>query len=226
MRRLIVVLVLASVCFSALAANSTLTVLRAKLRVLLYQTDSTNTIYPDALLGDAIYQAQNVLLDTLPHSANWNCLKQGTISVVIGTTNYSLPADFRKVASLRYAGKPAIQIKPDEFFAKKDQATLKKDPMFFIMASKVYVFPTPTNTTQEINLIYQSMATTLATDTTEVCTMTQYDQPLLLAALYQVLMQDNQINRAAAVEKMFMNFVSLIQNGLTNTNVVEKVNAK
>jgi len=204
-------------------AATTLSDIRTKVRRLLYETDSTNTIYADALLNDFINMAQRMMVDQMPYSAHWNLLKVDTVSVSIGTPYYSLPSGFREILGVRVNQKAAIQVKASDYFGKIGQATIAKDPMFFLMNDYIYIFPTPTAVTQTAEVLFAVNVVDMETDTTEVQTLTEFDNLLSVGAAMLVLTNDNQQTRAAALEKVYTTLLTSTGQTLANSNVIEPV---
>lgn len=224
MKRLIIAILILFLCFD-IAGATTLSDARTRVREMLYETDSTNSIYSDTLLNEAIKEAQFMVLESLPFSANYNMLTTAAVTLINGQATYSLPADFWAYVSCSYKGTPAIQIRPEEYYGKVRQATIK-DPLFCIIASKLVLLPTPT-TGDTMEIQYVKTPTDLATDTTSISLLAEYDRLIAVGATWYILNLDNQATRAATTEKLFIALIQKKIDMLRNSNIVEKVtNAK
>ena len=224
--KILIIALLTSNAFIGVSCATSLSSLTTKVRTLLYETSSTNSLYADAQIYDAINQAQKFLLDIMPISAHYNMLTEATSSVTVGNNSATLPTDFRRIVQVKYNGKPAIQVNPETYYSTIGKATITTDPMFFIRGTKIYLFPTVASGTKEATLLYQKMPTELTASTHEISLLVDYDYLLVLSATQIILQNDNQVGRAAAIEKSLSNVLSPINNRFANTNVIEKVGTK
>lgn len=223
MRKILFALILSLVVIDA-AHATILSSVRTRVREYLYETDSTNTNFTDTMINESIRQAENMLMDALPASANYNLLQTAAVTLTASKNTYSLPSDFRKTIAVSYLNKPAIQIKPEELYAKQLLATTK-DPSFVILNSTIKFFPDPSaGSTAEI--LYLKQVTQLSSDGDTISTLLEYDNIITLIATSHLLKIDNQPLRAAEVDKLIQQYITLIQQNIINSNVIERVPVK
>lgn len=225
MRKIVFGIALTLLLINFAYASTSLLTTRGRVREYLYETDSTNTNYSDTMINESIKQAENMLMDALPASANYNLLQTAAVTLTASKNTYSLPTDFRKLIAASYLNKPCIQVKPEEFYAKPLNATTK-DPMFVILNSTIKFFPDPTSgATAEI--LYLKQVTQLTSDSDTLSTLLEYDNLVVLLATNHLLKLDNQVIRTQGIDQLIQQYITLIQQNIINSNVIEKVpNAK
>jgi len=221
------------------ADAATLATERARVREMLYETDSTNSVYSDALINEAINEGQNLLSNLLSYSANYeNVYYTYGLSSTTGETSIacaSVSVEFKKIisASILYPGgtvagiTPLIQVKPEEMPIRYYKGTLK-DPTFFIGNSTSNVkniFFYPANPGGTIGLYFTLLKpyTKLVTDSDTITVQDRYLNLLTLAAAMLVLTWDNQTTRAAALKQSLTDLLTIENNQMLNSNVIEKV---
>ena len=215
----IIIAILIILCMTSICEATTLSDVRTRVRELLYETDEVNTIYSNTLLNEAINEGQYMLLDILPSSANYNMKTTSSITLVSGTSAYSLPTDFRTIISSSANGKPIIQLREEEFFGKYVNATTK-DPMFCIFNNKINVYPNTLTGTLEI--MYMKQPTFMTADTNSITLLSEFDRLIALAATIYVLRIDGQTVRSEAIARQFLDEVAMKAGVYLNTNSVNK----
>ena len=204
---------------TSICEATTLSDVRTRVRELLYETDEVNTIYSNTLLNEAINEGQYMLLDILPSSANYNMKTTSSITLVSGTSAYTLPTDFRTIISSSANGKPIIQLREEEFYGKYVNATAK-DPMFCIFNNKINVYPNILTGTLEI--MYMKQPTFMTADTNSITLLSEFDRLIALAATIYVLRIDGQTVRSEAIARQFLDEVAMKAGVYLNTNSVNK----
>ena len=218
----------------------TLTEQIARTREYVYDNDSANAIYTDAQVTEAINSGQELLSNLLSYSANHENVK---ISYAISTTtgesylqisNVSNFARFKKVVSCGIAYPPnygiyipAIQVKPEEYPSRFSKGTLK-DPTFFIgdsgfTSSVVLFYPVNPGGVLVMNLLYLRGYTRLTTCSETITVQDRYLDLLTLASAMNLLTWDNQTTRAAAIKSSLTDQISIENNSMINSNVIERV---
>jgi len=212
-----------SICvilFVNIPANATtLAEIRYDVREALFETDEVNTIYTNKQINRAVRVAEGLMLDMLTPSVNYNLLTTAEIAVSTTEAYYTLPTNFYKLVACKYAGKPAIQVRPTEYYARTLQATLR-DPMFCIMGDKIQVFPMPTSDTQDVYLHYLRKPDSLDTDGAILSTATAHDDFVIWATCYTVLQQDGQTDRAAGFKALMMDHITTKNMFMDGSNVI------
>ena len=225
MKKFTVILILVmSMFMGGIAEATTLLDIRTSVRKYLFDNAPGLNSYQaflNAQIDEAINQSQLFILDTLPASANYNLVKTASLTIVNGQQDYAVPANFRKIISLAYNDKPAIQVKPEEFYSKVKSASLGKDPMFTILDSKIRLFPTPTSgLTAEVMFMAQPID--LTTEASVLSTLPEHDRLITMASIYFLMLASNNPTYAATIEKIVMNIVQSKANWYFNSNVIEK----
>lgn len=228
---LVIVLLIVSifVTTAAEATTSTSTLLDIRNAVRKYLFDNAPGLnsyqaFLNAQIDEAVNQAQLYILDVLPSSANYNLIQTATLSVVLNTADYDLPSGFRKIITLSYNSKPAIQVKPEEFYSKVKSASIDKDPMFTILNSKIRLFPTPTSSypTTTVEVMFMQEPTALTSESTQLSTLAEHDRLITMASIYFLMLASNKPEYAATVEKIVNNLIASKSNWYFNSNVIEK----
>lgn len=215
------------------ADAATLATERARVREMLYETDSTNSVYSDALINEAINEGQNLLSNLLSYSANYDNI--GVYGYVRTTASVSLTASligtrFKKVIGVwgrldaTTAGTPwksFIQIKPEEDF--RAYSITNKDPMWYYSDGAFAFYPA--NVSGQTDLIYVKYLkgyTNTDTDSVTLDIQPRYERMLTLAAAMLILTWDNQATRAAALKQSLTDLITIENQQMLNSNVIEK----
>lgn len=199
------------------AGATTLTSMTATVRALLYETETSNTIYTDAQITDAINEATFFLLDVLPYSGNYNMLNTAAVTLTSGRNTYSLPTGFRVYVSGTYKGTAMIQLKPEEVYSKPRQANTK-DPFFTIINSQIVLYPTPT-TGDTCEILFMKAPTVLSSGSDTISLFTEYDRLLALKAVMYLLSWDNQPARITTIEKELNTLLQVKIQAILNKNI-------
>lgn len=229
MKRLIILLsILAALFINIPAEAATLTTEIARVREYLYQTDSSNSTYTDAQITEAIKEGMVLLENLLSYSARPDNINNvtmsydtGSVLLYCGTTSVYLPSYFGKIICLYdTTGKPYIQIKPEELFRIKSATT--KDPVFVMLNGVIYVYPIPTSS-GILTLVYSKRYFISPDASATISVEEKHINRLTLAAVWYVLQADNQQARANNIYKLLTDLITIENNSMVNTNVVEKV---
>lgn len=225
MKKLTVILILVLSIFTvSMAEAATLLDIRTGVRKYLFDNAPGLNSYQaflNAQIDEAINQAQLFILDVLPASANYNLVKTASLSIVNGQQDYAVPSTFRKVITLSYNDKPAIQVKPEEFYSKIKSASIGKDPMFTILDSKIRLFPTPT-TGLTAEVMFMAQPNDLTTEVSVLSTLPEHDRLITMASIYFLMLASNQPTYATTIEKIVNNLIQSKSNWYFNSNVIEK----
>lgn len=217
-------LILIMLLIPAIASATTLLDVRTDVRKYLFDNNPGVDSYKaflNAQIDESISMAQTYLLDILPVSANYNLLKTATLTIVNGQKDYALPTDFRKVVSLSYNNKPAIQVKPEEFYSKVKQATSDKDPMFTILDSQIRLFPTPT-TGMTAEVMFMAQPAELTTEVSVVSLLAEHKRLLTLTSVQFLLLATGNATYAQTTTALTAIVTQSKANWFFNSNVVEK----
>lgn len=217
MKKILIALLLI-LLFSSISEATTLSDVRTRVRELLYETDEVNSIYTNTLINEAINEAQYMVLDVLPLSANYNMLTTYSVAVTSASNSYDLPTDFRTIVSTSLYGKPIIQLKQEEFYGKYVNAT-SKDPMFCIFNNKINIYPASTGT---LEVMYVKQPTFLSGDTDSISLLSEFNRLIILGATIYVLRIDNQPNRSETIARQFLDEVQMKYGIYLNTNNINK----
>lgn len=223
MKRLIFLLSIFAALFINIPADAaTLTTQIARTRELLYQTDSSNSVYSDTLITEAINTSQDLLSNLLSYSANFENVLKASCAYVTGSVSLTLPTGFKKIITIYDAAtyKPYIQIKPEE--AHRLYSATTKDPAFFIDGGTIKYFPAST-ASGTLEVVYLKAYTTLTSGSDTVSVQTRYLNLLTLASVWYILQADNQQARAANIYKLLTDLVTIENNSMANSNVIERV---
>lgn len=217
-------LILIMLLIPSIASATTLLDVRTDVRKYLFDNNPGVDSYKaflNAQIDESISMAQTYLLDILPVSANYNLLKTATLTIVNGQKDYALPTDFRKVVSLSYNNKPAIQVKPEEFYSKVKQATSDKDPMFTILDSQIRLFPTPT-TGMTAEVMFMAQPAELTTEVSVVSLLAEHKRLLTLTSVQFLLLATGNATYAQTTAALTAIVTQSKANWFFNSNVVEK----
>jgi hypothetical protein len=222
MKRLILFLLLATILVTGQADAATLTTQIARVREYLYQTDSNNSTYTDAQITEAINTSQDLLSNLLSYSANFENVLKSSQAYVTGSVSLTSPTGFKKIITVYDAAtyKPYIQIKPEE--AHRLYSATTKDPAFFIDGGTIKYFPAST-ASGTLEVVYLKAYTTLSSGSDTITVQARYLNILTLASVWYVLQADNQTARAGNIYKLLTDLVTIENNALVNTNVIERV---
>lgn len=227
MKRLILFLLLATILVTGQADAATFATQIARVREYLYQTDSSNSIYTDEQITEAINEGMVLLENILSYSARPDniCVDNmsfdtGSVTLYYGTSSVFLPPLFGKIIALYDStGKPYIQIKPEEAFRTRTATT--KDPVFIMLNGIFYIYPAPT-TSGTLKMIYSKIYYISPIDGSLTVEFKHLNK-LTLAAVWYILQADNQTARAGNIYKLLTDLVTIENNALVNTNVIERV---
>lgn len=221
MKRLILSTLLLVAFFATTAEAATLTTQIARTRELLYQSDSSNSTYTDTLITEAINTSQDLLSNLLSYSANYENVLKASCAYVTGSVSLTSPTGFKKIITIYDAAtyKPYIQIKPEE--AHRLYSATTKDPAFLIDGGTIKYYPASTAPGTLEVVFLKGYPILSGSDTITV--QARYLNLLTLASVWYILQADNQQARAANIYKLLTDLVTIENNSMVNTNVVEKV---
>lgn len=231
MKRLILFLLLATILVAGQADAATLTTEIARVREYLYQDTAANSTITDTAITEAINTSQDLLSNLLSYSANYeNIVFTSLNSTTTGEVSATLPVDLKKIISVSiiYPGstyltaKPLIQIKPEEWTAKYYSGTAK-DPVYSVVNSRLTFWPANTGGTLTIMITYLRAYTTLSSGGTTITVQDRYLNLLTLASVWYILQADNQQARAANIYKLLTDLVTIENNSMANSNIIERI---
>ena len=204
------------------AEAATLTTQIARTREMLYQSDSSNSTVTDTLIAEAINTSQDLLSNLLSYSANYENVLKASCAYVTGSVSLTSPTGFKKIITIYDAAtyKPYIQIKPEE--AHRLYSATTKDPAFLIDGGTIKYFPAST-ASGTLEVVYLKAYTTLSSGSDTIAVQTRYLNLLTLASAWYILQADNQQARAANIYKLLTDLVTIENNSMVNSNIVEKV---
>lgn len=132
-----------------------------------------------------------------------------TFDTVVGTSSYSLPADFRSIYSLRdnTNNRKLVQYSPQRFDLLS-QSTSGLPTHYILLGSSLYLWPNP-DSIISIQLRYRKILT-FATDGTSHALPLQWSDPIILAAAARGLDYLNEHDRAIAVRRSYRYFISIL----------------
>lgn len=222
MKRLFLIILLLVAFFATTAEAATLTTQIARVREYLYQTDSTNSTYTDTQITEAINQGQDLLSNLLSYSANYENVLKASCAYTTSSVSITAPSNFKKIISIYDAAtyKPYIQIKPEERFRLYSATT--KDPAFVIDGGTITYFPASA-ASGTLEVTYLKAYTTLTSGSDTITVQTRYLNALTLAAVWYALQADNQQARAANIYKLLTDLITIENNAMANSNVIERV---
>jgi len=217
----IIVIITFLLLFTTIAEAATLTTTIVRVREYLYETDSTNSIYSDALITEAINEGQNTLSNLLSLSSNWENKTNADCVYTTGAVSVSAPTGLSRVLAVwdSTTNKPYIQVKPENSF-QLFSATAK-DPMFDISNGVINFRPAAAAPgTLEISYLKAYPELTSGSDTLSV--QTRYTRMLIYASTWIILKNDNQTARAENVYKLLTDLVTIENTAKNNTNITER----
>jgi hypothetical protein len=219
------------------AEAATLTTQIARTREYLYQSDSANSTYTDAQITEAINQGQELLSNLLSYSANWENISYALYaSSKTSEAYFSIPTSTTAVGLKKIISafitwptdafsvkRPMIQVKPEEFPYRFYQGSTK-DPTFFMGDGLFRYCPAhPGGGYVWVSILYLKKYTTLSSGSETVTVQDRYLNLLTLCSVWYILQADNQQARAANIYKLLTDLVTIENNALVNTNVIERV---
>lgn len=222
MKRFITTVLLLAVIFTAGVAQAT-TLLDARKAVIKYIINKVPGMssYQGVLnsqIDAAVKEAQLYILDVLPLSANQSFIKTQALSIVNGQQDYTLPTNFRRLITLSYRNAPAIQVRPEEFYAKIKSAS-NDDPMFMIYDGKIRLWPTPaTGNTAEV--MFQAPPADLTAEASLITTATEFDELLTATSVYFLSTMIGNAGLATAAKEAMTEQVKA-KSVFFNTTVIE-----
>lgn len=221
-RFLIATLLLISIALIAIPADgATLTTEIARVREMVYSTDSANSVYTDTLITEAIQSGQELLGNLLSYSANYENVLTAQCAYTTGSVSITSPTGMKKVIEIFDVAtlKPYIQIKPEE--AHRLYSATTKDPMFMINGGTIKFYPAATAPgTLEVNFLKAYTPLSSGSDTISV--QTRYLNLLTLASAMLILTWDNQSARAGALKQSLTDQITIENQQMMNSNVIEK----
>lgn len=228
MKRLLVIMLLFSLVGIGHAgtASDEITAVRS----LLFQTESANSIYSDTQILNALNAAQDLLSNLLTYSANHENVAYVTAtSTTTSEASFAtatISVDLKKIiaAAVTYPSgtmTPMIQVKPEEMPYRYSKGTTK-DPVYFVGGGNFYFYPANPGGTTTFYFTILKPYPTLATTASTVYVQTRYLNALRIAATWYVLQADNQTNRAALLYKQLTDLLSIENQMMMNSNVIEK----
>jgi outer membrane lipoprotein-sorting protein len=222
MKRLILFLLLATILVTGQAEAATLTTQIARTREMLFSTDSSNSVYSDTLITEAINTSQDLLSNLLSYSANFENVLKSSCAYVTGSVSLTSPTGFKKIITIYDAAtyKPYIQVKPEE--AHRLYSATTKDPAFLRDGGTIKYFPAST-ASGTLEVVYLKAYTTLSSGSDTITVQARYLNILTLASVWYILQADNQQARAGNIYKLLTDLVTIENNAMINTNVIERV---
>ena len=173
MKRLILSTLLLVAFFATTAEAATLTTEIARVREMLFSTDSSNSVYSDTLITEAINTSQDLLSNLLSYSANYENVLKASCAYVTGSVSLTSPTGFKKIITIYDAAtyKPYIQIKPEE--AHRLYSATAKDPAFLIDGGTIKYFPAST-ASGTLEVVYLKAYTTLSSGSDTITVQARY----------------------------------------------------
>lgn len=222
MKRFIILLsILAAFFINIPAEAATLTTEIARVREYLYETDSSNSIYTDTQITEAINSGQDLLSNLLSYSANFENVLKSSCAYVTGSVSLTSPTGFKKIITIYDAAtyKPYIQIKPEE--AHRLYSATTKDPAFIIDGGTIRYYPASTAPGTLEVVFLKGYPILSGSDTITV--QARYLNFLTLASAWYILQADNQQARSGNIYKLLTDLITIENNSMVNTNVIERV---
>jgi uncharacterized protein YxeA len=221
--------------FATMAQAATLTTEIARVREYLYDNDSANALYTDTQITEAINQGQEMLSNLLSYSSNHENVMFGySFSLNTGETLLSLSSStiavgFKKIISFGVVwpgtssanAQMAIQVRPEDFPTRYYKGTTK-DPTFILTANYIYFYPANPGGLTGFYYLYLKRYTKLTGGGDTVTVQDRYLNLLTLSAAMLVLEWDNQTTRAAALKQSLTDQITVENNQMNNSNVIEK----
>lgn len=185
MKRIFFTTLLVIAFFATTVGAATLTTQIARTREMLFSTDSSNSVYSDTLITEAINSSQDLLSNLLSYSANYENVLKASCAYVTGSVSLTSPIGFKKIITIYDAAtyKPYIQIKPEE--AHRLYSATTKDPAFFIDGGTIKYFPASVSS-GTLEVVYLKAYTALSGSDT-VTVQTRYLNLLTLASVWYIL---------------------------------------
>lgn len=215
------ILLLAIIVNFGVCEAATLTTEIARVREMVYQTDSSNSVYSDTLVTEAIQSGQEMLGNLLSYSSNYENVLTAQCAYTTGSVSITSPTGLKKVIEIYDLAtlKPYIQIKPEE--AHRLYLGTTKDPMFMINGGTIKFYPAATAPgTLEVNFL--KAYTPLSSGSDTITVQTRYLNLLTLASAMLLLTWDNQSARAGALKQSLTDQITIENQQMMNSNVIEK----
>jgi len=205
-----------------MSANAaTLTTEIARVREYVYETDSANSVYTDALITEAIQSGQELVGNLLSYSSNYENVLTSQCAYITVSVSITSPTGMKKVIEIFDVAtlKPYIQIKPED--AHRLYSATTKDPMFMINGGVIKFYPAATAPgTLEVNFL--KAYTPLSSGSDVISVQTRYLNLLTLASAMLILTWDNQAARAGALKQSLTDQITIENQQMLNSNVIEK----
>jgi len=203
------------------AEAATLTTEIARVRTYIMQEDSSNSTFSDATITEAIQSGQELLCNLLSYSANYENVLTSQCAYTTGSVSITAPSGMKKILEVYDLAtlKPYIQIKPEE--AHRLYGATTKDPMFMINGGTIKFYPAATAPgTLEVNFLKAYTPLSFGSDTISV--QTRYLNLLTLASAMLILTWDNQSARAGALKQSLTDQITIENQQMMNSNIIEK----
>ncbi|NCA68433.1 MAG: hypothetical protein EOM87_10295, partial [Clostridia bacterium] len=162
-----VICIIITLAASPAFADQTRLQMRAAVRVLINETDSTNSNFTDTQINDALNYSLDLLCDVLPESAQYKMFQVDVGAATTSSETVTLPAGFKKVISVELYGKPAIPIKLEQWYLKRNYATAI-DPHYAIINTNLFLLPANTSATNPYKLLYLKKPTLMTSDVSTI----------------------------------------------------------
>ncbi len=208
--------------FATICEGATLTTEIDAVRTEIYQTDSANSTITDAQIKMAINQSQEQLCNLLTYGANYeNCIT-ASCSYITGAVTLTSPTAFKKIIEVwDSAGKPYIQIKPEETHRLYGTNTTK-DPIFSIEGGVISFRPAAT-TSGTMYIKYLKGYPRLSSGSDIIAVQDRYLDLITWGAAFILLQNDNQPTAAMGKKQTVTDQLTIENNQMGNGNIVEKM---
>lgn len=200
-------------CFSFTAEAGTRSALRDKVRSLMNEPSGSSN-YSDTDINDALNFGIDFLANSLSDSYQHKAITK--ITGTLTTDNFiSVPADFRKIISVKIYGKQATFLKMDQFFNKENYISTT-DPHYAIYGAKIYFYPAG-NMTYEVFYMKRPTLMSSDSDVTPDIWNIEIDRLLTLIAASYMLNCDSQTNKAKGFQTIAEQYINAVNNSYLNT---------
>lgn len=190
--------------FGSTAHAVTLSQLRTNARLLIKDTSTSRQRYTDTQINNFINEAQRDVINN-----TWALSKNTSITLVLGTTYYTVPTDLIGIQRITYERRNIPEtslIKQDGDFSNSSWETSNGPPRFYFQdpsqTTKIGVFPWPQNSasTGTLRMIYYAQAVDLSADSdvpfnSEV-RFTPYQDVLEYFVAYRVYLLEGEVDKA------------------------------
>lgn len=215
-------LLLPSISFS-----STLSELRTEIRLLIKDPSATRQRYTNSQINTFINEAQRDVVNN-----TWCISKNTSITLVSGTTYYSLPTDLIAIQRVtrEYRNLPETAlIKLDSDFTNGAWANSGGTPTNYFQDSSqtdkigFYPWPNGSSSTGTVRLIYYTQASDLSSDSDEpflgLDRFVPYHDLLIYFVAYRVYLLEGEIEKASSYRQEYESRLAIM-----GTRVGSKIN--